>query len=197
MNLSEIFDIDPELLNYVVIPILIFVARVCDVSINTLRIIFMLQSRKYVATVMGFFEAAIWLLAISQIFQNLGSWQTFLAYAGGYASGIFVGMMIEERLAIGSVVVRVITGKPADDLVTFFKEQNMRFTNLEATSGDGPVNVLFTVIKRERLPHTVAAIKKYNPQALYTVEGVKKVSDGEVMDDKGFSRRIFRRMGTR
>ncbi len=157
----------------------------------------MLNSRKYVATILGFFEAAIWLMAISQIFQNLGGWQTFLAYAGGYAMGIFVGMMIEERLAIGNVVVRVITAKPADELITFFREQNMRFTNLEGESGDGPVNVLFTVNKRERLPTILEAIKRYNPQALYTVEGVKKVSDGEVVDDRGFSRRIFRFGGGR
>ncbi|WP_425390577.1 DUF2179 domain-containing protein [Ekhidna sp.] len=197
MNLSEVLDIDPELLNYVVIPLLIFFARICDVSINTLRIIFMLHSRKYVATILGFFEAAIWLLAISQIFQNMGSWQTFLAYAGGYAMGIFVGMMIEERLAIGNVVVRVITAKPADELITFFKEKQMRFTSLEGKSGDGPVNVLFTVMKRERLPVIIEAIKKYNPQALYTVEGVKKVGDGEIVDDRGFSRRLFRLRGSR
>ncbi|GAB4236524.1 MAG: DUF2179 domain-containing protein [Ekhidna sp.] len=197
MNLSEILDIDPELLNYVIIPLLIFFARICDVSINTLRIIFMLNGRKYTATLLGFFEASIWLMAISQIFQNLGSWQTFLAYAGGYAMGIFVGMMIEERLAIGNVVVRVITAKPADDLLGFFKEKEMRYTNLAAESGDGPVNVIFTVMKRERLPSIIEAIKRYNPQALYTVEGVKKVSDGEVVDDKGFSRRIFRLGGGR
>lgn len=123
MNLSEIIDVDPEILNLVIIPILIFIARVCDVSINTLRIIFMLNSKKYTATVLGFFESAIWLLAISQIFQNLGSWQTFLAYASGYAMGIFVGMIIEERLAIGNVVVRVITAKPSEELVAFFKEK--------------------------------------------------------------------------
>lgn len=197
MNLSEVLDIDPELLNYVVIPLFIFFARICDVSINTLRIIFMLHSRKYVATFLGFFEAAIWLLAISQIFQNLGSWQTFLAYAGGYAMGIFVGMMIEERLAIGNVVVRVITAKPADELIGFFREKHMRFTSLEGESGDGPVNVLFTVMKRERLPVILEAIKKHNPQALYTVEGVKKVGDGELVDDRGFSRRIFRLGGNR
>ena len=197
MNLSEVLDIDPELLNYVVIPLFIFFARICDVSINTLRIIFMLHSRKYVATFLGFFEAAIWLLAISQIFQNLGSWQTFLAYAGGYAMGIFVGMMIEERLAIGNVVVRVITAKPADELIGFFREKHMRFTSLEGESGDGPVNVLFTVMKRERLPVILEAIKKHNPQALSTVEGVKKVGDGELVDDRGFSRRIFRLGGNR
>ncbi|WP_420577523.1 DUF2179 domain-containing protein [Ekhidna sp.] len=197
MNLSEMLDIDPELLNYVVIPLFIFFARICDVSINTLRIIFMLHSRKYIATILGFFEAAIWLLAISQIFQNMGSWQTFLAYAGGYAMGIFVGMMIEERLAIGNVVVRVITAKPADELIGFFREKHMRFTSLEGESGDGPVNVLFTVMKRERLPVIIEAIKKHNPQALYTVEGVKKVGDGELVDDRGFSRRIFRLGGNR
>lgn len=197
MNLSEMLDIDPELLNYVVIPLFIFFARICDVSINTLRIIFMLHSRKYIATILGFFEAAIWLLAISQIFQNLGSWQTFLAYAGGYAMGIFVGMMIEERLAIGNVVVRVITAKPADELIGFFREKHMRFTSLEGESGDGPVNVLFTVMKRERLPVILEAIKKHNPQAMYTVEGVKKVGDGELVDDRGFSRRIFRLGGSR
>ena len=197
MNLSEMLDIDPELLNYVVIPLLIFFARICDVSINTLRIIFMLHSRKYIATFLGFFEAAIWLLAISQIFQNLGSWQTFIAYAGGYAMGIFVGMMIEERLAIGNVVVRVITAKPADELIGFFREKQMRYTSLEGESGDGPVNVLFTVMKRERLPVIIEAIKKHNPQALYTVEGVKKVGDGEIVDDRGFSRRLFRLRGSR
>lgn len=197
MNLSEVFDVDPELLNYVIIPLLIFVARVFDVSINTLRIIFMLNSRKYTATILGFFESAIWLIAISQIFQNLGSWQTFLAYAGGYAMGIFVGMIIEERLAIGNVVVRVITAKPANELLDFFRDKKMRFTNIPGESGDGPVSVLFTVIKRERLQETIMAIKKYNPQALYTVEGVKKVSDGEIVDDRGFSRRIFRRVGNR
>jgi uncharacterized membrane-anchored protein YitT (DUF2179 family) len=90
------------------------------------------------------------------------------------------------------VVVRVITAKPANELIAFFKERNMRFTSLEAESGNGPVNVLFTVNKREKLPEIIAAIRKYNPQALYTVEGVKKVSDGEVVDDRGFSKRIFR-----
>jgi len=93
MDLSETLDISPELLNLLIIPFLIFIARVFDVSINTLRIIFMLNGKKYSASFLGFFESMIWLLAISQIFQNLGSWQTYIAYAGGYACGIFVGML--------------------------------------------------------------------------------------------------------
>ena len=192
MDLSKLLNISPELLNYVVIPLLIFFARVTDVSINTLRIIFMLNGKKYSAAILGFFEAMIWLLAISQIFQNLGSWQTYVAYAGGFASGIFVGILIDEKLAIGNVVVRIITAKPANELSDFFASKSMRFTNVAGESADGPVSVLFTVIKREKLSDTIEAIKKYNPNALYTVEGVKAVRDGEVSDDRGFSRRMFR-----
>jgi len=192
MDLSKSLNISPELLNYVVIPALIFIARVFDVSINTIRIIFMLNGRKYTASILGFFEAAIWLIAISQIFQNLGTWQTYVAYAGGFASGIFVGMKIEEKLALGNVVIRVITAKPAGELIDFFTERRIRYTNVAGESADGPVNVLFTVVKREKLKEVINVIKTYNPNAMYTVEGVKAVRDGEVADDRGFSRSLFR-----
>jgi len=90
------------------------------------------------------------------------------------------------------VVVRVITAKPADELTEFFKNKKFRFTSLTGESADGAVNVLFTVIKRERLQETINAIKTHNPNAMYTVEGVKAVKDGEIADDRSFSRRIFR-----
>lgn len=195
MNLAEYLQIDPDLYTYVVLPVLIFLARITDVSINTIRIIFMLHSRKALATFLGFFESLIWLLAISQIFQNLTSWMTYVAYAGGFAMGILVGMLIEERLAIGRVVVRVITRQPATELIKFLTEQGYRYSNVDAVSDEGKVNVLFTVIQREMLKSTIEAIKMFNPKAFYTVEGVKKVSDDDVSDEKGFSfsfRRVSR-----
>ncbi len=165
-----------------------------DVSINTIRIIFMLQSKKAISTFLGFFESLIWILAISQIFQNITSWPTYLAYASGFASGIFVGMIIEEKLAIGRVVVRVITRQPAKELIEYFRENSFRFSSVDATSEEGAVNIIFTVIKREALPKTIKVIKTYNPKAFYTVEGVKKVSDDEILDERSFTtRRIFRR----
>ena len=184
--LEEAFNLDPFVFKFIVLPILIFMARIMDVSINTMRIIFMLHSKKLLSTVLGFFEALIWLLAISQIFQNLSSWPTYIAYAGGFASGILVGMLIEEKLAIGRVVVRVITRQPAEELIKYFEKNSYRYSSVDAISDEGEVNILFTVIKREDLKSTVQEIKRFNPKAFYTVEGVKKVSDDGISDEKGF-----------
>ncbi len=184
--LEDSFGLDPDIFKFVVLPILIFLARILDVSINTIRIIYMLHSKKLLSTILGFFESLIWLLAISQIFQNLSSWPTYLAYAGGFASGILVGMLIEEKLAIGRVVVRVITRQPAQELIQYFEKNGYRYSSVDALSDEGEVNILFTVIKRENLKPTIQEIKRFNPKSFYTVEGVKRVSDDEISDDKGF-----------
>lgn len=185
-SLADWLGLDPFSFNYIVLPILIFLARIMDVSINTVRIIFMLHGKKFLATFLGFFESLIWLLAISQIFQNLSSWPTYVAYAGGFASGILVGMLIEEKLAIGRVVIRIITQKPADELIDFLKARNFRYANVDAISEVGKVNILFTVIKRDDLSSAISMIKQFNPNAFYTVEGVKRVSDDDVSDERGF-----------
>lgn len=194
-TLTDLLGIDSTTFQYVVLPLFIFVARIADVSINTVRIIFMLQSKRALSTFLGFFESLIWLLAISQIFQNISSWPTYLAYAGGFASGIFVGMLIEEKLAIGRVVVRVITTVSANELVEYLRKNGYRFSNVAATSEEGDVSILFTVIKREDLAETISVIQEHNPKAFYTVEGVKKVSDEDILDDRGFTwrKKIFRR----
>ena len=99
---------DPEVYAWVVLPILIFFARVTDVTLGTLRIIFISRGKRNVAPVLGFFEVLIWIVAIGQIVQNLTSVTSYLAYAAGFATGNFVGMVIEDRLAIGTLIVRVI-----------------------------------------------------------------------------------------
>jgi uncharacterized protein YebE (UPF0316 family) len=183
--MKEFFEglgISESAFTYVIIPALIFLARVCDVSINTVRIIFVMHGKKLLAPILGFFEAFIWLLAIRQIITNIDAFYSYFAYAGGFATGTFLGMVIEEKLALGRVVVRVITQNPAEQLTAFLKEKGYRYSNLDAESNDGKVNVLFTVVKRDELPTYINIIKKYNPQAYYTVESVKKVSDDDVFD---------------
>ena len=112
---------------------------------------------------------------------------SYIAYALGFASGTFVGMWIEEKLALGSVVVRVITGKPAPELIEFLKEKKYRFSNIEAEGNEGKVNIIFTVVRREVLKTLIPTIKEYNPNAFFTIEGVKKVSHEEmsIKENKG------------
>lgn len=182
--LLENFGITPELFNYLILPLLIFLARVADVSIATIRVIFVMTGKRRIAPILGFFEALIWLLAIGQIFQNIDNWLSYIAYAGGFATGTYVGMYIEEKLALGRVVVRVITAKPADDLVDYLREKDYRFSSLDAIGKDGKVNVIFMVVKRDVLPELIPAIKAFNPNAFYSVEGVKKVSDEELIGNE-------------
>ena len=191
--------ISNELLNYLLMPLLIFVARVADVSINTLRIMFMMNGKKNIVPILGFFEALIWLLAIGQIFQNVNNPLSYLAYAGGFATGTYVGMTLDEKLALGRVLVRVITPKPLPSLLEFMKEKDFRFTNVGAEGRYGKVNLLFTVLKRDQLQEFIGRVKQSDAKAFYTIESVKRVSEEDlnIMEDKPrFRSRLLSRART-
>ncbi|MBD3626804.1 DUF2179 domain-containing protein [Cyclobacterium sp.] len=180
------FGISQPIFDYLLMPLFIFLARVVDVSINTLRIMFVLNGKKTVAPVLGFFEALIWLLAIGQIFQNINNPMSYVAYAGGYAMGTYVGMVIEERLALGRVLVRIITPEPLPELVEYMKDKEYRFTSVGAEGRYGKVILMFTVIKREFLPGFIGKLKESNEKAFYTIESVKRISEDDlnVMEDR-------------
>lgn len=186
--------ISESMFDYLIMPLLIFSARVCDVSINTLRIMFMMNGKKVIAPVLGFFEALIWLLAIGQIFQNIDNPLSYLAYASGFGMGTFVGMYFDEKLALGRVLVRVITPKPLPELIEYMKEKDFRFTNLGGEGRFGKVNLLFTVMKREHLKDFIGKVKSIDEKAFYTIESVKRISEDDlnIMEDKPrFRARFF------
>lgn len=178
--------ISEQLFDYVIMPLLIFFARVGDVSINTLRIMFMMNGKKNIAPILGFFEALIWLLAIGQIFQNIDNPMSYIAYAGGFGAGTYVGMYFEERLALGRVLVRVISPKPLTGLLEYMKERDFRFTKVGGEGSFGKVELVFTVMRRDSLPTFIEKVKNLDEKAFYTIESVKRVSEDElnVMDDK-------------
>jgi len=155
------------------IPMLIFLARVLDVSIGTLRIIFVSKGLKYWAALLGFLESFIWILAISQVMQNLGSWYTYIAFAGGFAAGNYVGIAIEERIAMGNLIIRVITRHDAGKLVRHLRNSGYGVTSVDAQGESGQVKVIFTLIKRRQLESIIKSIRKYNPNAFYSIEDVR------------------------
>lgn len=161
----------------IIMPLLIFTARILDVSLDTIRIIFISKGFMYLAPVVGFFEILIWLLAIGQIFQNLSNIVYYLAYASGFAAGNFVGMYIENKLSLGMVVVRAITNREASDLVNFLKSENYRVTSIDAEGIKGDVKVIYVTIDGRDLEEVVKIIKKYSPNAFYSVENIKFVSE--------------------
>lgn len=177
------FGVSENTLNYVIIPLLIFLARIGDVSISTIRIIFVMNGKRNIAPFLGFFEALIWLLAIGQIISNIDNVFSYIAYASGFAVGTYVGMYMEEKLAIGRVVLRLITKEPVHEFLTYLRANDYRYSILDAQGKKGKVNVVFLVLKREKLIDLTAAINEYHPNAFYTIEGVKMVKEHDMTDN--------------
>ena len=120
---TQTLGISENVFSFILLPLLIVLARITDVSINTIRIIYVLGGRRWTATMLGFFEAFIWLMAIRQIFEHLDNWLCYVAYPAGFASGIFIGMIIEERIAYGKVIVRIITRRDVKALIDFLNSR--------------------------------------------------------------------------
>ena len=169
--------IPESVFTFVVLPLLIFVARISDVSINTIRIIYVLGGRRWTATLLGFFESLIWLMAIRQIFEHMDNWLCYIAYPAGFASGIFVGMIIEERIAYGKVIVRIITRRDVEPLINYLRGMNNRYTHVNANGPEGHENLVFTVLERERLNDLLITLKEILPSAFYTVEKVNRAAE--------------------
>src|SRR5687767_10065203 len=174
---TETLGISDSVFSYLLLPLLIFFARIGDVSINTIRIIYVLGGRRWTATLLGFFESFIWLMAIRQIFEHLDNWICYLAYPAGFAAGIFVGMIIEEKIAYGKVIVRIITRKDINPLLQYLNKEFHRYTYVKAEGPDGQENLVFTVLEREKLEELLMMLKEILPTAFYTVEKVNRAAE--------------------
>ncbi len=172
--------IHSSLYTWVILPVLIMIARICDVSIGTIKLLFIARGEKIIAPVLGFFEISIWLLAIRQIMQNLSNPICYIAYAAGFAFGNFVGMLLDEKLAFGKRVIRVITNQDASRLIASLVKAGFGITTIPAEGSQGKVSIVFLVIDRSDLETAVDLIHEFNPKAFYSIEDVRFVSgDGE------------------
>lgn len=157
---------------------MIFLARICDVSLSTLRIIYTSRGIRFLAPVIGFFEVLVWLIAMSQIINNLTNPILYVAYAGGFAMGNFVGIFIEEKMAIGSVVIRVITQKDASNLIVLLKEAGYGITHVDAQGAMGMVKIIFTIVRRKDIKPVLNIVSRCSPMSFYTIEDVRCVRKG-------------------
>jgi uncharacterized protein YebE (UPF0316 family) len=167
-----------NLFNWVLFPLMIFLARTCDVTLATLRNIFLSKSIRYIVPFMGFVEVLIWLMAITQIVRNLTNVAGYIAFAAGYSMGIFVGIRIEERLALGMQAVRIITPLDCSGLVARLRALRFGITAIDAQGSQGPVKILFVVVKRKDVPAVVRLITEHNPNAFYSIEDIRNARQG-------------------
>ena len=149
-----------------------------DVTLMTVRIITLSRGKKLLAPLLGFFEVLIWLVAIRQIMQNLDNPASYIAYATGFATGNLVGIYLEEKLAIGTLIVRIITTKDAHALVDHLHTTGYGVTSLDAEGVTGRVKLIYTIVKRKDLHDVMTIIRAFNPKAFVSVEEIQSASEG-------------------
>jgi uncharacterized protein YebE (UPF0316 family) len=156
----------------------IFFAETCVVTLCTLRTIFVTRGMKTLAPVLGFFEVLTWLFAIGEVMKNLSDFRCSLAFACGFTAGTFLGMLIEQALALGSVVVRTITHKEAGTLVQELRSAHYGVTCLPGQGATGPVQMIFTVVPRRELSAVLSILKRFDPDVFYSVDSLSSAGAG-------------------
>ena len=174
--LQELFE--GNIYNWVILPLLIAFARILDVSVGTIRVIFVSRGYKNLAPALGFVEVIVWLLAIGQIMQQLDNFMSYIGYGAGFAAGNYFGIILVEKMSIGTVVVRIIPRKDVTKLIDKLREANYGVTSADAEGKTGPVKIIFSIVKKKDLPTALEIINTYSPNAFYTIEDVQKVNEG-------------------
>jgi uncharacterized protein YebE (UPF0316 family) len=169
---------DQQIYQYILLPLIIFFARICDVSLGTMRIVFVSKGKKNIAPILGFFELFIWIVVINEVFKTADSMVCYLAYAGGYAAGNFLGMNIEERIALGSQLIQVFSSKDIAPLQKSLNEAGFGTTVVEGDGSAGKTNILYTVINRKTFARTEKILKEFDPLIFYVIEDVRLVKSG-------------------
>jgi len=164
---------------------LVFSLRIIDVSMGTIRHIVSVQGRAFLAAIIGFWEVIIFLVAISQVLSSVREnlWLA-LAYGGGFATGTWFGIKLEERIALGMRMIRVITTRANDELVETLRGKGFGVTVLRGEGLSGPVYVLFSVVKRCLVPNFKGIVQERAPQSFLTIEDTRFVSGGGGLIDR-------------
>ncbi|HBG62581.1 MAG TPA: hypothetical protein DDX37_12240 [Candidatus Omnitrophica bacterium] len=178
--MMELFHNNSMFYQWFLLPMFIFLARICDVSMDTLRIMLLSRNKKFIAPLIGFFQVLIWLFAFRQIIMNLSNPLCYIGFAGGFATGTYVGMIIEEKLAIGFQILRIITRKKASRLIEYLQNKGYGVTRVEGEGLSGKVDIIYIIVRRSEISWLVDMVKQYNPNAFYTIEDVSSISESGV-----------------
>jgi uncharacterized protein YebE (UPF0316 family) len=174
MDAMETFD----WFTWVILPLIVFLARVFDVTLGTMRIIFLSRGRRYLAPLLGFVEVFIWITIVSQIVRGAQNFAAYFAYAAGFAVGNYIGMVLEDKLAIGTLVIRAILTENGDALIERLRAEGYGVTHVDAHGATGAVGLIYTIVMRKELRQVVNIIQDISPKAFFTVEELRSVQQG-------------------
>jgi uncharacterized protein YebE (UPF0316 family) len=156
----------------------IFCLRVCDMSLDTLRVLFVMRGKKKVAWVLGFFQSAIYILAIAKVLTQLNNPLNIIGYAAGFATGNVVGMIIEERIAIGHLMVNIISPRRGSAIVSHLRQNGYAVTEFAGRGKDGMVSMINCSVLRKQVGIVHGLVNDIDPDAFITNEDVRPIRHG-------------------
>ncbi len=192
MAVEQMVSID--LFNWVVLPLIIFLSRIFDVTLGTLRNVMVGKGYRNIAPVLGFFEVLIWIIVASHVMNNLNNFACYIGWAGGFAAGTYIGLVLENRIALGLQVVRIITNKNSEEIIEAMVAANHGLTIVDAHGAKGPVKMIYMVVKRKTVKEIVKRIMQLDNSAFYSIEDIKAVNAG-VFSESGSANYLNRWMG--
>ena len=157
---------------------LIFLLRVTDMALDTLRVLMVMRGKKGIAWVLGFFQSAIFILAISSVLTHLDNPLNVIGYAAGFATGNVVGMWIEERLAIGHVNITVVSSRRGSAIADHLRAKGFAVTEIPARGKDGMVSLLTCSVLRKNVADVRNLVNEIDAEAFITAEDVRPVRRG-------------------
>lgn len=155
------------------LPFVIFFGRIVDVSLGTLRIVFVSRGARNIAPVIGFVEIFIWIVVIAQVFTHADGLVSYLAYALGYAAGTFIGLTVENKIGFGYVIMRLFTKIKGSSLVLALNQNGFGATVIKGEGAIYKVDIVETVVRRTDIRAVEALMELHDSDAFHTIEDVR------------------------
>lgn len=156
----------------------IFALRICDMALDTIRVLFVMRGRRLLAWVLGFLQSLIFVIAISSVLSNLDNPLNVIGYAAGFATGVVVGMVIEERLAIGHIHFTIISPMRGAAVAGALRAEGYAVTEVPARGQSGTVSMLVVNVNRRDKAHLETTVLETDPEAFITAEDIRPVRRG-------------------
>lgn len=163
---------------WVLIPALIFAARLIDVTLATMRHILVFKGAKKLVPALGFIEVLVWLVAMTQVINNLSNMACYFAWAAGFSAGTWFGMVLEEKLALGHQLIRIVSRGDCSELIDRLRQHHYGVTVVPAHGGNGPVEIILIAATRAKAGHLADTIRRFDPSLFFTIEDVRSVDAG-------------------
>jgi uncharacterized protein YebE (UPF0316 family) len=157
--------------------VVIFLARIFDVSMGTVRTISIVHGRTRLAFFLGFLEVSIWLVVISTVVGKIAAQPVLgVFYALGFSTGNVVGIKLERLLGLGYSALRIISPRNGDEMAARIRESGCPVTTFRGEGLSGPVVELYMVCRRRDLSGVIDIARGIEPDAFYITEQAGSVS---------------------